>query len=66
MMLSDGTVYEGDYKSGLKQGNGKVTRPDGTSIEGPFENDLCNGTFKEYDANGKLVKTLTFVNGMQR
>ena len=66
MTLSDGTVYVGEYKDGLKDGHGKLIQVDGTSIEGTFEEDVQNGTFKEYDAEGNFVKTITVVNGMQR
>ena len=66
MTLADGSVYVGEYKGGLKDGYGKLTLPDGTSMEGTFTDDLRNGTFKEYDANGNFVRTLTFVNGMSR
>lgn len=66
MTLSDGTVYVGEYKDGLKDGHGKLIRVDGSSIEGPFEQDIQNGSFKEYDAKGNFIRTLTYVNGMQR
>ena len=66
MTLADGTVYVGEYKNGLKDGEGRVTHPDGTSMEGTFTEDLCNGTFKEYDANGNYVKSANYVNGMKR
>ena len=66
MTLADGTVYVGEYKYGLKDGRGKLTRPDGTSMEGTFTEDLCDGTFKEYDADGKFIRTTNYVNGMRR
>ena len=66
MTLADGTIYVGTYNQGLKDGYGKLTRPDGTSMEGTFSDDLCDGAFKEYDANGKFVKTVNYVNGMRR
>ena len=66
MTLADGTVYIGEYSEGLKEGKGKVIHPDGTSMEGLFTNDLCDGPFNEYDANGDFVKTVNYVNGMRR
>ena len=66
MTLADGTTYVGEYKQGLKDGYGKMTHPDGTSLEGNFTEDLCNGSFKEYDAKGKMVKRTNYVNGMKR
>jgi antitoxin component YwqK of YwqJK toxin-antitoxin module len=66
MKLADGTVYIGSYRDGLKNGEVKMIRPDGTSVVGTFENDLRNGVFKEYDDKGRYVKTMAFVNGMQR
>lgn len=66
MTLADGTLYVGDYKHGLKHGQGKVVRADGSYIEGTFTEDLSNGSFKEFDAEGNFVRTVTFVNGMQR
>ena len=66
MTLTDGTVYVGGYSQGLKEGYGKMVYANGTSMEGTFTEDLCNGSFKEYDAAGKLVKVTNYVNGLRR
>jgi antitoxin component YwqK of YwqJK toxin-antitoxin module len=66
MILADGTVYDGEYKNGLKEGEGTITRSDGTRLVGTFVADLAHGTFKEYDAEGNFVKEATYVNGMSR
>jgi antitoxin component YwqK of YwqJK toxin-antitoxin module len=66
MTLADGTIYDGHYSHGLKDGEGTLILPDGTRQVGTFTNDLKNGTFKEYDAQGKLVKNSSYVNGMMR
>ena len=66
MKLADGTIYKGGYNGGLKEGYGIITRADGTRIEGNYTNDLANGAFKEYDAEGAFVKECNFVNGMAR
>ena len=66
MTLADGTIYKGEYKQGLKDGHGVVTLADGSRLEGNYTNDLANGTFKEYDAEGTFVKECNYVNGMSR
>jgi antitoxin component YwqK of YwqJK toxin-antitoxin module len=59
-------VYEGEYKNGLKDGEGTITLADGSRMIGTFANDLKHGPFKEYDAEGKFVKSSTYVNGLTR
>jgi hypothetical protein len=66
MTLADSTVYEGEYKNGLKDGEGTITLADGSRMIGTFANDLKHGPFKEYDAEGKFVKSSTYVNGLTR
>ena len=39
---SDGTI-EGETKNGKLEGQGKITYPDGTIVEGEFKDDLLNG-----------------------
>lgn len=39
----NGSVYEGDFANGLKEGNGMLTFPDGSRYWGEFSMDLFNG-----------------------
>src|SRR4051812_39299588 len=37
-----GVKYTGSFKDGVKHGNGKLTFDDGSSLQGPFDDDcLC-------------------------
>ena len=53
---ADGTIYEGDFKNGKRQGKGVVTNADGSTI-------ICNtwtdgttfGTYEQTDSTGKVI-----------
>ena len=40
---SDGRVYTGEWKKGLRHGNGTSTFPDGSNYTGKWKNDFANG-----------------------
>lgn len=41
MIYRDGSIYEGEWTKGLKNGRGRVIYPDGSKLEGIFlENEL--------------------------
>ena len=44
--------YEGDFKQGIKEGNGKIFYEDGEYYDGEFSNDQINGKGKYYYDNG--------------
>jgi uncharacterized protein len=50
---------------GLKQGPWKFFYENSQQVkwEGTFKNNLKNGTFREYDINGKVIKTEEYLNG---
>ena len=39
----DGTLYEGEWRSGKKHGQGKIRFSSGNAYEGQFENDVMHG-----------------------
>jgi hypothetical protein len=50
---SNGSKYEGEWKENLKHGHGVFTFEDGTTYEGPFENDrMVNRTFQGLSSVG--------------
>ena len=44
MFWTDGSIYQGEWKSGIQHGFGKMTFPDGTVKEGKFENNIFLGS----------------------
>ena len=48
MTLSDGSVYEGQFKDGVFDGKGTLTYANGEQYTGEFKNGL-------YDGNGVLL-----------
>ena len=54
-MLS-GEVYMGYYKNGLLNGKGKITYPDGTTLEGEFKDGELNGQGKITYRDGRIAK----------
>ena len=56
--------YEGELKSGKKEGKGKIYDIDGSLIyDGKLINGIKNGKGKEYDSNRNLIFEGTFKNG---
>ena len=53
--FSDFLEYEGEYKNGLRNGNGKEYRIGYLIFEGEYLNGLRNGKGKEYDEFGELI-----------
>lgn len=51
VQLSDGALYTGAFRNGLKHGPGRMELPDGSVFEGIFENDQRHGrgTFRWAD-----------------
>ena len=43
MEFSDGRIYTGEWKNGLRHGNGTSTLPDGSNYTGKWKNDDANG-----------------------
>ncbi len=44
--MSDGTLYEGEFQRGFKNGIGKIIFEDGTVYEGGFYSDKFSGEGK--------------------
>lgn len=42
-MWPDGSIYEGEYKDGMKHGNGILRWADGSSYEGQFHESNLHG-----------------------
>ena len=43
MRWNDGSVYIGEWLRGIQHGKGKMTFPDGSLIEGIFQNNIYKG-----------------------
>ena len=57
LTYNDGTIYEGEYKNGIKKGKGKLIYSGGKIYEGYFDNGLHDGE-GFYTENGKTSKIL--------
>ncbi|CAF0793589.1 unnamed protein product [Brachionus calyciflorus] len=55
--------YEGEWKDGIKQGNGKFIMKDGSFYEGEFNNGEMTGKGYKYDKNRETEYTGDFVEG---
>jgi len=56
--------YEGHWLDGEYHGQGKLKGPDGSSLEGTFENGLLQGAVTLTDSSGKS-RTVMFRDGVQ-
>ena len=45
----NGAIYEGNYKNGTKNGEGKLIWLDGSSYEGEFKNNVIEGKGMEWE-----------------
>ena len=54
--LSQDTFYEGEVKNGEANGKGKITFPDGSSLEGNFKNNINVGNVKVIYSNGDIYE----------
>ena len=59
---SENEYYKGDYKMGIKEGNGEVKYPNGKKYIGPFVNGKLNGIGIFEDGKGNKGE-VEFVNG---
>ena len=53
MSWSDGSIYVGAFKDGLRHGKGKFSYPDGSMYEGEWKNDEPNGQGTETSHDGR-------------
>ena len=56
------TKYEGEFKSGIREGQGTLTLANGEKFVGTWENGLVNGEGEIYRTDGTVVKG-QWVNG---
>jgi len=54
--FSNGSIYIGQWKNGLKEGYGVLAWPDGSRFEGSFINDKANGYGKLTHAEGDIYE----------
>src|SRR3984957_14754261 len=54
--LSNGTVFEGEYKDGKAHGHGKETYPDGRVFEGEYKDGKAHGHGKETYPDGTVFE----------
>lgn len=62
--IEAGYVYIGDYKNGLKHGNGSITHSNGFRYQGEFKNDKANGVGNITTPDGLLYYGNVSVNGL--
>ena len=55
VLLSDGSIYEGDFKNNVKKGKGKIIYKDGSTYEGDWDYDVKHGDGKLTDTKGKIT-----------
>ena len=57
MTLANGQIHVGNLENGVREGNGTLTSPDGTSLFSwsMFRNDKANGTGRTSFKNGLTV-----------
>ena len=60
---ANGTKYVGSFKDGQFNGQGTYTSPGGTKYIGEFRDGKLNGKGIEYDADGLILRSGTWVNG---
>ena len=59
----DSSIYEGELKSGIRNGKGKVYYNGSLLYQGEFKNGKLNGKEKEFNKFGKLVYDGEYLNG---
>ena len=66
MYYKDGCVeYEGDFKEGKYDGEGKYIYENGDYYIGQFKDGLYNGKGKEYDKNGNIINEGEWANDIK-
>jgi hypothetical protein len=55
MYWTDGTIYKGEWADGSQHGMGKMIQPDGTVLEGYFEDNLYVGPLPPADNDGEVI-----------
>ena len=61
--VSHETVYQGEWRDGLYQGDGTLWRKDGCRLEGTFVNGYLEGTGTIFRSNGSVSYRGQFVGG---
>ena len=49
-------IYEGQWKECAYEGNGKLTFPDGSVIEGDFKDDVPEGRIRSVNSQGEVYE----------
>jgi hypothetical protein len=60
---ADKIKFEGNFKNGLRQGNGKITYPDNSYLTGIWKEDKIDGNAQFYNANTKQTSNRVYKNG---
>lgn len=60
---SNKSIFEGIFKNGLRNGNGKITYPDNSYLTGSWKEDKIEGNAQYYDANTKQTSNRVYKNG---
>ena len=55
----EGSVYEGSFKNGLRNGLGKYTMPDGFTYEGEWRDDQIQGKGVARYPTGQILKAFS-------
>jgi hypothetical protein len=54
--FTNGTIYEGEWKDGMKHGQGKQIWIDGTLYEGSWKNNVAHGRGRLIHADGDIYE----------
>ncbi len=61
--LANKSRFEGTFKNGFRNGNGKIIYPDNTYLTGAWKDDRIDGNAQLFDAGNKLIANRIYKNG---
>jgi hypothetical protein len=63
-MMPNGTKYIDERKDGAREGQGILLMPDGAKYVGEWKDDMRNGQGTEYHANGSILRSGIWEDGI--
>lgn len=63
LRFATGGRFKGTFREGKRDGRSIEIRADGTRIDCSYRDGLKHGKYKEYDANGNVIKSGEYSNG---
>jgi len=64
-LIEDGIAFKGTWEEGVREGMFEETRPDGSTLSGPWTNDLRHGTFATFVAGEQKKKRKLYLWGQE-